>query len=281
MVFTAFPDVFATLGIVLHIPLSLMLIGIVLRGSAFVFRSYDPRDDSVRRKWGRLFAVTSLLTPALLGMVIGAIASGAVGDAAGRLAAMHAGSATTDSFASIYLLPWLAPFPFITGVLALTMFAFLAAVYLAVAATDGALREDFRRHALAAAAMVVVVGGVGLAAARVYASQAGGVMVANGWSTAIQIAAGAAALVCVIALWTRRWQVARLAAGAQVSLILWGWVVAQYPWIIPRTHDIRTASAPMVTLKLLLAALAVGAVILLPSLVYLYRTFARVHAPSA
>src|SRR5262247_3378382 len=38
LLFSAFPPAFATLGIVLHIPITLMLIGVVLRGSAFVFR---------------------------------------------------------------------------------------------------------------------------------------------------------------------------------------------------------------------------------------------------
>ena len=53
VLFTAFPAAFATLGIVLHIPLSLMLAGIVLRGSSFVFRSYGSRDDASQRRWGR------------------------------------------------------------------------------------------------------------------------------------------------------------------------------------------------------------------------------------
>jgi cytochrome d ubiquinol oxidase subunit II len=281
MLFTAFPDVFATLGIILHVPLSLMLIGIVLRGSAFVFRSYDPRDDSVRRRWGRLFAVASIVTPGLLGMVIGAIASGAVGDAARRLAGARAGSPSSDGFVSIYVRPWVAPFPIITGVLALTMFAFLAAVYLAVAATDDALREDFRRRALAAAGAVLVMAGAGLVAADVYAPDVLRSLLGGGWASALQLATGVAALACIAALWTRRWQLARVAAAGQVSLILWGWVAAQYPWMIPETHAIRTASAPAVTLKLLLVGVAVGAVILLPSLAYLYRTFARADTSAA
>src|SRR5258707_1200025 len=40
VLFTCFPVAFARLAIGLHIPLSLMLIGIVLRGSAFTFRSH-------------------------------------------------------------------------------------------------------------------------------------------------------------------------------------------------------------------------------------------------
>lgn len=275
MLFTAFPDAFATLGTILHIPLSLMLVGIVLRGSSFVFRSYGARDRAAQRRWSRVFAMASIVTPVLLGIIVGAVASGAVGDAGLRLARVRAGTPSSDGFMSIYVRPWLAPFPLVTGALALAMFAFLAAVYLAVAARDDELREDFRRRALAAAAAVFVAAAAGLGAAHAYAPHVRRALLGAGWPVALQIATGVAALVCIAALWTRRWHLARLAAAAQVSLILWGWVMAQYPWIIPWTHDIRTAAAPTVTLTLLLVGLAVGAAILLPSLFYLFRTFAE------
>ncbi len=41
LMFTGFPVAFAAVMTALHIPVSLMLVGIVLRGSAFTFRSYD------------------------------------------------------------------------------------------------------------------------------------------------------------------------------------------------------------------------------------------------
>jgi cytochrome d ubiquinol oxidase subunit II len=66
---------------------------------------------------------------------------------------------------------------------------------------------------------------------------------------------------------------ARIAAAAQVSLVLWGWMLAQYPYLIPHTLTIRNAAAPPVTLRLLAAGLAAGAVILLPSLGYMLRIF--------
>ena len=59
----------------------------------------------------------------------------------------------------------------------------------------------------------------------------------------------------------------------QVSLIVWGWAIAQYPYVIPFTLTIRDAAAPWPTLELLLGCLAVGSLILLPSLAYLFRTF--------
>src|SRR3954468_18041550 len=126
LLFTGFPAAFATLGVVLHIPLSLMLVGIVLRGSSFVFRSYGARDDATQQRWSRVFAMASVITPLLLGIIVGSVASGAAGAAAGRLATPR-----DASFAPVYLAPWLSPFPLAMGALALAMFAFLAAVYLA------------------------------------------------------------------------------------------------------------------------------------------------------
>ena len=268
LLFTAFPAAFAALGIVLHVPLSLMLIGIVLRGAAFVFRSYGARDDATQQRWGRVFAIASVITPVLLGVIVGSIASGAAGAAADRQA-----SARDDSFASLYLAPWLSPFPLAMGALALAMFAFLAAVYLALATDDAALREDFRRRALGAAVAMFVAAFGGLAVAHVMVPHVSGALLRNG-SAAFQVATAVAAVTALWAVWTRRWRTARIAAALQVSLILWGWVLVQYPFVVPPTLTIRATAAPRTTLELLLGALAAGALILFPSLAYLFRTFA-------
>jgi cytochrome d ubiquinol oxidase subunit II len=265
ILFTAFPVAFATLGIVLHIPLSLMLAGIVLRGSSFVFRSYGARDDASQRRWGRVFAIASLVTPLLLGVIVGAITSGAVGRAAGMLPGMLPGTlpgsmpaaaglpsgAPPLPFTAIFVAPWLSPFPLAMGVLALSMFAFLAAVYLAVAAHDDALRDDFRRRALGAA-LAMFIGAFGaLAIAHLHAPHISRRMT-QGSALALQVAVALAALTAIWALWTRRWSTARLAAAAQVSLILWGWVLVQYPFVVPPTLTLRAAAAPRATLQLLM-----------------------------
>jgi cytochrome d ubiquinol oxidase subunit II len=268
MLFTAFPAAFATLGIVLHIPLSLMLIGIVLRGSSFVFRSYGARDDATQQRWGRVFAMASVITPVLLGVIVGAIASGAAGAAGDRLAA-----ARDVSFASVYLAPWLSPFPLAMGALALAMFAFLAEVYLALASDDAALREDFRRRALGAAAAMFVAAFGGLAVAHVTAPHVSGALIGNG-AVALHALTAVAAVAALWAVWTRRWRTARIAAALQVSLILWGWVLVQYPFVVPPSLTIPAAAAPRSTLALLLGALVGGALILFPALIYLFRTFA-------
>ena len=272
MLITAFPTVFALLGTVLHIPLTLMLVGIVLRGSAFVFRRYGSRAHVAQRRWGRVFAGASLITPIVLGVIVGAIASGMVGRVAPLLAAP-----STASFHSVFVAPWLGFFPLAVGVLALVLFAFLAAVYLTIATSDEALREDFRRRALGTAIVVFMAAAGALFVARIHAPVVGRGLVETPLAVALQGATAIAALTAIGALYTRRWQLARIAAAAQVSLVLWGWVMVQYPFIVPPVATLRDAAAPDITLELLLTALAIGAVVLIPSLVYLFRTFGSVQ----
>lgn len=76
LTFTIFPPVFAAISTALYIPLSLVLVGITLRGGAFVFRAYAHDVATAQERWGRVFAAASAITPVLLGMCAGAVASG-------------------------------------------------------------------------------------------------------------------------------------------------------------------------------------------------------------
>lgn len=267
MLFTAFPTVFATLSVVLHVPLTVLLVGIVLRGSAFVFRSYGTNERASRQRWGRAFAIASVVAPLLLGISIGAVASGSVGAAAARLE-------TSASFVDVFIRSWLTPFSIAVGVFALALFAFIAAVYLAVEARDDALREDFRRRALGSAIAVFVTAGIALVLALLTAPRIAHGIVGALWSIPLHIVTAIAAITAIVALVRRRYKLARAAAIVQVSCILWGWAFSQYPYLVPDTLSIRGSAAPAITLDLLLVGLIVGAAILIPSLRYLFRTFA-------
>ena len=264
LLFTAFPPVFAQLMTVLHIPLSLMLLGIVLRGSAFTFRSYDSRRDSVQRRWGRIFAMASTATPLLLGTILGAIATGAVGEQ--RLT-------NGSSFVSTYVAPWLSPFPIGVGVLALVLFAFLAAVYLTIEAPDDALREDFRARALWAAVVAAVIAIAVLVLARSEAPLVWRALTVGNAAMALRIAATVVAVGAMVALWRRAYRAARIAAVGEVSLIAWGWALGQFPYLLPPDLTVESAAAPASTLKLLLIALIAGLAVLVPSLRYLFKVF--------
>jgi cytochrome d ubiquinol oxidase subunit II len=262
LTFSCFPSVFARLGTVLHIPLSLMLIGIVLRGSAFTFRTYDDQHDAVQRRWGRIFAGASLVTPVLLGVCIGAVASG------------HAGPVpAAGGFADRFVDPWLTPFSLAVGLMALALFAHLAAVFLTLESDDPALTEDFRVRALWSGAALFLVAFGTLFIARKQAPLMGVGLLVSRWSFPFHIATGLAAIVVLAALWWRRYHLARVAVGLQVSLIVWGWAISQYPYLVPPDLSIPGAAAPASTLRLVLIALGLGIVVLLPSLLYLFRVF--------
>jgi hypothetical protein len=89
----------------LHIPLTLMLIGIVFRGSAFVFRYYDVKGDPFQRRWGRIFAMSSIASPFFLGVSLGAVTSGR----------LEVDVSAGGDFVSTFVLPWLHPFPMLVG----------------------------------------------------------------------------------------------------------------------------------------------------------------------
>ena len=262
LTFSCFPPVFARVGTVLHIPLSLMLVGIVLRGSAFTFRTYDDQHDAVQRRWGRIFAGASLVTPVLLGVCIGAVASG------------HAGPVpAAGDFADRFVDPWLTPFSLAVGLMALALFAHLAAVFLTLESDDPALIEDFRARALWSGAVLFLVAFGTLFIAPEQAPLMGVGLLVSRWSIPFHVATGLAAIAVLAALWWRRYHLARVAVGLQVSLIVWGWAVSQYPFLVPPDLSIRGAAAPAATLRLVLIALGLGIVVLLPSLVYLFRVF--------
>jgi cytochrome d ubiquinol oxidase subunit II len=256
VLFTAFPHAFAAISIALFVPLVLLLTGIVLRGAAFTFRAYDFPDDRVQARWGLLFSASSVLAPIVLGVVVGALASG-------RLVLAAQGDAP---FA------WLAPFPLAVGLFAAAVFAYLAASYLAVEA-EGALRDDFRRRAVAAG--VAVFACAVLAGALSY-REAPLVFVGltrRAWSLPLHVATGGAAIVAFVLLARRAVRGARAAAAVQVALIVIGWGASQYPFIVVPDLTLRTASGPRTTQVALLWALAGGGVLLFPALYVLFRVF--------
>lgn len=263
LLFTCFPVAFSRLMIALHIPLTLILLGIVLRGSAFTFRSYGGDDEPAQRRWGRVFSVASVVTPLLLGVSVGAIAAGRVRLPAG------------GTFAADYVAPWLSPFTASVGVFTLALFAFLAAVYLTVEAGEAELQEDFRRRALAAGLAVFLGALATLLLAWREAPLVWHALVEGPRAVPLHLLTAVSATLALWALWRRRFRTARVAAAAQVSFILWGWALAQYPYLLPPSLAIEAAAAPAITLRLTLYALGAGAVVLLPSLWYLFHVFKR------
>jgi cytochrome d ubiquinol oxidase subunit II len=236
VLFTAFPPAFAALMTALHVPLTLMLVGIVLRGSAFVFRQYGRGPATAwSDRWGRVFAVASTVTPVFLGMALGAMTTGG---------------------------PWLALFPLCVGLFSLSLFAMLAAVYLTLEAEEADLRDDFRARALGAALSSAVLALLtALAAPRPLVPL---------WAGALSVALGLSLVGTLVA---RGYRAARRLAVALVALVVTGWGAGQHPYLLQPSLTLQAAAAPAPTLELLLPTLGAGALVLFPSLYWLMRVF--------
>lgn len=260
LLFSTFPPVFTAISIALHIPLTVFLIGVVFRGSAFAFRSYDSKGDRQQKRWGLLFSLASVASPVLLGMIVGAIASGSI---------RFEGGVVKSGFVE----PWLAPFPIVVGLFALSLFAFLAATYLANEAVDPALADDFRLRALASGAVVGVLALAAFALSFEGAPRIREGLTGRPFTWPLHVGTAGSALTAFWALYRRRFPLARLAAASQTTLILLGWAASQYPYLVVPDLTIEGSAASPVAQRLILGALAVGSVVLFPSLYVLYRIF--------
>lgn len=255
ILFTGFPAAFASIALVLHVPLLFVLIGIVFRGAAFVFRAYAS-SAAMAQRWGRVFAIASTLTPISLGIVMGGICSG------------NANLQDPNFIGS-----WLHPFGFSVGLFALALFAFLAAVYLTRETNDRDLQHDFRKRALIAAFAL------GPCAVLVYVLAKNGApyiwkhLSFSWWTWPLQILTAIAAVSTIVALWKQNYRLAVFTARMQVTLILWGWAFAQFPYLFVPHWTINNSAAPQLTLELLLIAVIVGAAVLVPSFYFLMRVF--------
>jgi cytochrome bd ubiquinol oxidase subunit II len=256
---TAFPTAFAPFAATLYIPLTLAALGIIARGAAFAFRKASD-ELRLQRLFGAAFAFSSVVTPFFLGTIAGAVASGRVPLTIGG---------------GDILRSWWNPTSITTGVLAVGTTSYLAAVYLCADArrsVDDRLAEGFRRRALAAglvvgAATVAALLVVRVDAPELYAGLTGRALPV----AAVSVVAGIASIALLLA---RRYVAVRVTAALAVTAVIWGWGVAQYPVVLPGLTVAAAAGDPAV-LSTVLWVLGIGALLLVPSLVYLFTMFQR------
>lgn len=98
-------------------------------------------------------------------------------------------------------------------------------------------------------------------------------LLSSRWALPFQAMTAALAVSTIWALVTRRYRLARVTAAGQVSALMWGWALAQAPYLVPGVHTVESAAAPAITLRLVSYGLVGGACVLVPSLWYLFRVF--------
>jgi cytochrome d ubiquinol oxidase subunit II len=255
ILWTAFPEAYASVTLTLFVPLTLAAFGIVLRGSSFAFRKtvFRTRD---RRNFGAAFAFSSVLVPYCLGTVAGAVASGRV----------PAGGVAGDPWTS-----WVNPTSVLGGVLAVVVVAYLSAVYLVWDSRrlrDPHMVDYYRRRAIGAAVVAGAAAFVGIFVLRADARYVFDGLTSRALPCVIVSAVcGVASLVLLVRNADRGARV--LAMGAVASVVV-GWGVAQWPYILPTSLKVADAAAPSGTLTALLVATVGAVLIVLPGFILLY-----------
>lgn len=250
LLFSAFPPAFAAITQGLFGALTLYAFGIVLRGAAFTFQHYD-LDRSHERKWGALFSGASIACPFLLGY----------------MGALLLREQPLDEEP-------LCAFAIASGLFVLALCSSLAASYLAFAAREPDLARDFRARALLA---LVAAGALSMLALRLASSAAPRLVLSSErpWLALAIASAPALGLTALWALYTRRFGLARVASAALAAAVVIAWGLALDERIAPPNSTAALTRAQGSTLRFLSLGSIAGFVLLVPSLVLLFRVFRR------
>jgi cytochrome d ubiquinol oxidase subunit II len=249
VLWTGFPSAFVAVMTTLFVPLVLAALGIVMRGAAYAFRLYAP-----------IFGVSSVLTPFFMGTVVGAVASG-------RVPAEGYGAPVSS---------WLNGTSLLVGVLFVASCAYLSAVFLIFDARregDEELVAAFRRRALPAGAAAGVLALAGLPVLAHDARYVFDGLMGDGLPLVIVSALCGAGAMVLLARGAPRGT--RALAAAAVVAIVWGWGVAQYPYLLPESLRLEDAAAPGGSLTALLVVFLAAAVIVVPAMVLLFTLHQR------
>lgn len=270
ILFVGFPEIYSQMSVSLHIPLAIMLLGIIARGTAFIFRHYDAVKDRSHTIYNRVFISSSFITPLFLGILAGSSVSGHIRR-----------DATT--FADAYVNGWLNLFSVSVGFFTVALCGFLAAVYLIAEADDESDRKRFVRKAGFMNLASFLAGALVFLAATI-----DGIPLFN-WvfGNVVSLLAVVIATASLVLLWyfVRRnyiWM-PRILAGVQVTMILLAVTYAHYPDFILMQEETLSLhdQAPAAVINALGWALLIGSVFILPALFYLYYSFKSIERTDA
>jgi cytochrome d ubiquinol oxidase subunit II len=255
VLWTCFPEAYASIMLTLFVPLTIAALGIVLRGAGFAFRKAVTQLRH-QRIFGGAFAISSVLVPYCFGAVAGGIASGRV----------PAGGAAGDPWNS-----WVNPTSIVVGVLAVCVVAYVAAVLLTWDAgrlSDEHMVAYFRIRAVGAA---IVAGAVALVGLFVLRSDARYIF--DGLTSralALVVLSALAGVAAFLLLRGRPRRGARVAALVASGALVVAWGVAQWDYLLPETMTVAQAAAPTATITAVLVAAVLAALVLTPAFAFLY-----------
>ncbi|MGB7786206.1 MAG: cytochrome d ubiquinol oxidase subunit II [Salinimicrobium sp.] len=264
-----FPAYFNVIVIYLHIPFVLILLGITMRGVAFIFRHYDAVVDKSQYTYNWMFRISSFITPVFLGMAFGALIGGRI---------ILTDDYADFSFYDIFMQPWLNVFTFLVGLFYAALCAFMASTLL-IGETEGAVRKMFSRKSASYTIWLVVLGLVLIG----YGYFAKVEFIRDFVENPVSIAAIALSALLLIPLWrsirrqNRIWS--RYLAGLQVVLVLFAAIYAHFPYIIitaGKELNLLEGRAPDQVIQNLGIMLLIGGLVILPGLFHLMRSFSMI-----
>jgi len=264
ILFVAFPKIYTTMSVYLHIPLAIMLIGIIARGTAFVFRHYDAVKDQMQEVYNKIFIYSSFITPLFLGIIAGSLISGKIDNRA-------------DNFADAYVFGWLNWFSVAVGLFTVALCGFLAAIYLIGESKEVEDKKRFIKKAEFMNVAAVLFG------AMVFGSAYLEEVPLVDWvlKNPVGLVAIVLASLSLILLWylliKGKTKILRLLAGFQVTMILVAISFAHFPNFIRLKNgdaiSLYETIAPIKTVNTLGWALLLGSALILPFLGYLFYKF--------
>lgn len=264
ILFVAFPSIYTTMSVHLHIPLAILLIGIIARGTAFVFRHYDAVKDEMQWLYNRIFRYSSFLAALFLGIIAGSVLSGKI-------------DVNAKNFADAYVYGWLNWFSVSVGLFTTALCGFLAAVYLIGECKTDDDRKRFIKKAEYMNLAAVAFGAMVFVSAHLEKVPLMNWLLYNSVGLIAVILASLSLILLWYLLLKGSTKILRVLAGFQVTMILLAISYAHFPNFIRLKGDgvisLYDAIGPHKTVQSLGWALVLGSILILPFLGYLFYKF--------
>jgi len=266
ILFTGFPAIYAVVSTYLHIPLLIMLLGIIARGTAFAYRHYDAVEDDMQKVYNKIFRYSSFVTPFFLGVIAASAVSGTINPQA-------------TNFRDAYIFSWLHLFSIAVGLFTVSICGYLAAIFL-IGETE--TETERQRYIIKARSMNLAAAVTG---ALVFLAAVLDHVPLSKWlfGNLVGIAAISSAIISLIIQWRLirlgKKIIIRFLAGFQITMILVATTFFHYPRIILLSGEkylsLMEHHGDDKAVESLAVALLIGSLFILPALFYLIYSFQK------
>jgi cytochrome d ubiquinol oxidase subunit II len=266
ILFVGFPKIYSTISVYLHIPLVCMLLGIIARGTAFVFRNYDAVKDDMQKLYSPIFMYSSLITPLFLGIIAASAVSAKI-------------DLKASNFPDAYIWSWLNWFSVSVGVFTVSICAFLASIFIIGQTDQPADTRYFVNKARKTIFIVMISGALVFIAAYIEHVPLMD-WIFGGYPGMLAIGLASLSLLLMFYMLQKEKPVLlRLLAGFQITMILFAATYTHFPNIVllkgEATLSLLAHQGQAKTIDSLGYALLIGSIFILPALFYLIYIFQK------